>query len=282
MRHNDVQGRKDPRSAEASRYALKRAAPWLLAVFFGLLLLGVSKDCRAQVNDKALHAGASAGIGLVLRNTMDSKHDAFALTLAAGVAKEMADRARPGGRFDGRDMLANAIGAAVAVYTPMPDEIGVALATRHARYNAGPGALNNNTPGIYAMWDIDQWGPVRIRTLAAAIRLSNDRDGALLGLVGEWGPVFGGGAIVRGYTSTHLGMVQQPGAVLECLPYCVWRTERKVTRLVPVLGVVAPVGKARVRLTYQHDPGSDIDPMYANHPRVRSSSSLTLFAGWAF
>ena len=179
-------------------------------------------------------------------------------------------------------MLANAIGAAVAVYTPMPDEIGFALATRHARYNDGPGALNNRTPGIYAMWDIDQWGPVRIRTLAAAIRLSNDRDGALLGLVGEWGPVFGGGAIVRGYTSTHLGMVQQPGAVLECLPYCVWRTERKVTRLAPVLGLVAPVGKARVRLTYQHDPGSDIDPMYANHPGARSASSLTLWAGWAF
>ena len=65
--------------------------------------------------DKTKHFAVSALLGAAAYAVTEDKNQAFVLALAPGLAKELYDSTRDDNHFSGKDMLWNALGAAVGV-----------------------------------------------------------------------------------------------------------------------------------------------------------------------
>ena len=83
------------------------------------LLLALALPAAAQDSwtgpDKVLHFGVSAVFGFAARNQWpDRPILAFGVAMIPGVLKEVSDRSTTG--FSGKDLVANALGAAAGVY----------------------------------------------------------------------------------------------------------------------------------------------------------------------
>lgn len=97
------------------------------------LCLSVSLFCGAAFaqdtwggKDKAMHFGVSFVVGLAAGSQWpDNKPLAFGVAMIPGLVKELSDSGRGGTGFSGKDMVANAVGAALGVYT------GSWMVTRH-------------------------------------------------------------------------------------------------------------------------------------------------------
>jgi putative lipoprotein len=67
-------------------------------------------------DDKALHLGVSFALGVAAGSQWpDNKLKAFGVAMIPGVLKEISDRSTTG--FSGKDLVADAVGAALGVYT---------------------------------------------------------------------------------------------------------------------------------------------------------------------
>ncbi len=66
-------------------------------------------------SDKALHFGISAGFGTLSAMHFENKWTAFGVAMLPGLLKEIHDSGQTGNRFSGKDLAADALGAAVGV-----------------------------------------------------------------------------------------------------------------------------------------------------------------------
>lgn len=66
-------------------------------------------------DDKALHAGGSAALGVLAATMTDSEAGAFAIAMVPGVLKEISDRRTCGNFFSVKDLAADALGAYLGV-----------------------------------------------------------------------------------------------------------------------------------------------------------------------
>lgn len=67
--------------------------------------------------DKKLHVAGSFAVGVVAGiYVQDNKPLAFGLAMVPGTVKELLDARQGGTGFSGKDMVANALGAALGVY----------------------------------------------------------------------------------------------------------------------------------------------------------------------
>ncbi len=74
-------------------------------------------DSISFAPDKQKHFVGSAGIGLLSEVYFEDKASAFVTTLSIGLTKEIYDKVSGKGCASGYDMLYNAIGAGVGIYT---------------------------------------------------------------------------------------------------------------------------------------------------------------------
>jgi uncharacterized protein YfiM (DUF2279 family) len=65
--------------------------------------------------DKTKHFAVSAVLGTLSAMHYENKWRAFGVALIPGLLKELYDSGQPGNHFSGKDMTANALGAAVGV-----------------------------------------------------------------------------------------------------------------------------------------------------------------------
>lgn len=73
-------------------------------------------SAQAVEQDKVKHAAVSAVFGAIAGASMDSKAAAFGIAMVPGLLKEIHDSRKDGSGFSGRDLAADAIGAALGVY----------------------------------------------------------------------------------------------------------------------------------------------------------------------
>ncbi len=66
-------------------------------------------------SDKALHFGLSAVFGTLSGMHFESKWTAFGVAMLPGLLKEIHDDSQAGNRFSGKDLFADALGAAAGV-----------------------------------------------------------------------------------------------------------------------------------------------------------------------
>jgi len=66
-------------------------------------------------SDKLSHMAVSAALGTASGAYFENKWTAFGVAMIPGVVKEIIDSRDRGNRFSGKDLAANAIGAAVGV-----------------------------------------------------------------------------------------------------------------------------------------------------------------------
>jgi hypothetical protein len=87
------------------------------AAFAALSLSGHATEKKKIPEDKRLHAGASFFIGVAAAHQWPNEPlKAFGVAMLPGLAKEVLD-SRGGTGFSGKDIAANAIGAALGVAT---------------------------------------------------------------------------------------------------------------------------------------------------------------------
>jgi VanZ family protein len=90
-------------------------ALFIAAACFAVLLTAPAGQAQPIGRDKWLHAGGSAGLGVVAATLTEDRKRAWALAMAPGVAKELYD-ARPGGTgFSVPDLIADGVGAYLGV-----------------------------------------------------------------------------------------------------------------------------------------------------------------------
>lgn len=90
----------------------------------GLCIIGLLACCPSWAQDswsgpdKKLHFAFSAVVGFAAVNQWpDNKPKAFLVAMAPGLLKEIMDAQRGGTGFSGKDLTADALGAAFGVYT---------------------------------------------------------------------------------------------------------------------------------------------------------------------
>ena len=103
---------------------IEKAADVALATVIGVglaatLLYWGSSDAADQwtTKDKGEHIAVSAGIGTVSGLVIKDKWTAFGLAMVPGIAKEIWDSQHPNHTASFKDLAADAVGAAVGVYT---------------------------------------------------------------------------------------------------------------------------------------------------------------------
>ena len=99
-----------PERPTMKRYAIILAASMLLPN------LAIAQD-KWSGADKKMHFGVSAVLGFAAVNQWpDDKPKAFMVAMIPGLLKEVSDAQKGGTGFSGKDLVANALGAAVGVY----------------------------------------------------------------------------------------------------------------------------------------------------------------------
>lgn len=87
----------------------------MLALILALLATQANAD-EWTGSDKTLHLGVSFVVGFAAGNQWpNNKPLAFGVAMIPGVLKEISDRKTTG--FSGKDLVADAVGAALGVYT---------------------------------------------------------------------------------------------------------------------------------------------------------------------
>ncbi|CAH9017303.1 conserved hypothetical protein [Vibrio phage 150E35-1] len=81
-----------------------------------ILLLMIPTSSYAIERDKVLHVSASVLIGATSEIYFEDAYKSTALCMGVGLAKELYDEYDYGG-FDTQDLVADAIGCAIGVYT---------------------------------------------------------------------------------------------------------------------------------------------------------------------
>lgn len=85
----------------------------LLALSLAAPVSGFADDWSGP--DKTRHFVVSAVLGTLSAMHYENKWRAFGVALIPGLLKELHDSGQPGNHFSGKDMAANALGAAVGV-----------------------------------------------------------------------------------------------------------------------------------------------------------------------
>lgn len=88
----------------------------LLAALLALLLPpAVQAEDDWSGTDKSRHFAVSAVLGAVAGAHMENRWAAFGVAMIPGLVKELADSHKDNGRFSGKDLAADALGAALGV-----------------------------------------------------------------------------------------------------------------------------------------------------------------------
>jgi len=94
-----------------------KASQALQASTFAMLLLSTHLTHADEWtgNDKSLHFGVSAALGVAAYSQTHDRTKAFAWAIAPGVLKEVIDSQEEGNRFSTKDLAWDALGALVGV-----------------------------------------------------------------------------------------------------------------------------------------------------------------------
>jgi putative lipoprotein len=88
----------------------------LITLLLALFVTSAQAQDKWNGPDKAMHLGVSFVLGFAAGNQWpDNKPLAFGVAMIPGVLKEVSDRGTTG--FSGKDLVADAVGAALGVYT---------------------------------------------------------------------------------------------------------------------------------------------------------------------
>jgi len=91
----------------------------LAALLASLALLATTAPARASDDwngpDKAKHVAVSAVFGTLSAMHFENKWTAFGVAMIPGMAKEIYDSGRANNHFSGKDLAADALGAALGV-----------------------------------------------------------------------------------------------------------------------------------------------------------------------